>query len=56
MFGKALTVMATVPGVEEVQELLSVTETLYVPASAMAALAIVGFCDPDEKVFGPAHE
>ena len=35
---------------------LTVTVTEYVPASAVVALARVGFCNEDVKPFGPVHE
>jgi hypothetical protein len=35
---------------------LTVIVTEYVPASAVVALARVGFCSEDVKPFGPVHE
>jgi hypothetical protein len=35
---------------------LTVTVTEYVPASAVVALARVGFCSAEVKPFGPVHE
>lgn len=34
---------------------LTVTVTEYVPASASTALAMEGFCEEDEKLFGPVQ-
>jgi len=34
----------------------AVTVTLYVPAIAVVALAIDGFCAEETKLFGPVHE
>ncbi|MBI3509154.1 MAG: hypothetical protein HY064_00710, partial [Bacteroidetes bacterium] len=34
----------------------TVTFTEYVPVAATVAPAIEGFCDDDEKLFGPVHE
>ena len=52
--GVALTTTAVVP-TAEVQPFV-VTVTLYVPLIAVVALAIVGFCRADVKLFGPVHE
>jgi hypothetical protein len=35
---------------------LTVTVTEYVPASAVVAFVLVGFCDDDVNPFGPVHE
>src|SRR5712671_6597289 len=51
--GVALTTTLVVPAAE-VQP-LTVTVTEYVPASAVGALARVGFCRADVKPFGPVH-
>src|SRR4051794_15636924 len=50
-------VMATlvVPAAEEVQP-FAVAVTEYVPAAAVVALAMVGFCSAEVKPFGPVHE
>ena len=51
--GEALTVTDIVdcplvqPAADAVQE--------YVPEAAVVAPAILGFCAPDEKAFGPVH-
>src|SRR4029077_6453414 len=50
----ALTTAFGVPAAE-VQP-LTVTVTEYVPASAVVALARVGFCTAEVKPFGPVHE
>jgi hypothetical protein len=52
--GVALTTTFVVPAAE-VQP-LTVIVTEYVPASAVVALARVGFCSEDVKPFGPVHE
>ena len=52
--GVALTATLVVPAAE-VQP-LTVTVTEYVPASAIVALARVGFCAEEVKPFGPVHE
>lgn len=49
--GVAFTTTATVPGAEV--HPFSVMVTVYVPASASVAEAIVGFCVVAEKPFGP---
>src|SRR5262245_37334308 len=51
--GVALTTTFVVPAAE-VQP-FTVTVTEYVPASAVVALARVGFCADDVKPFGPVH-
>jgi hypothetical protein len=51
--GTALTTTLVVPA-RDVQP-LTVTVTEYVPASAAAALARVGFCRDDAKPFGPVQ-
>jgi hypothetical protein len=52
--GVALTTTFVVPAAE-VQP-LTVIVTEYVPASAVVALARVGFWSEDVKPFGPVHE
>lgn len=52
--GLSLTVTVVVPGSETHPFTVTVTE--YVPASAEVALAIVGFCRLEVKLFGPVHE
>src|SRR5436190_1129623 len=52
--GVALTTTFVVPAAEV--QLLTVTVTEYVPASAVVALARVGFCCAEVKPFGPVHE
>jgi len=52
--GLALTTTLVVAAAE-VQP-LTVTVTEYVPAAAVVALAIVGFCSAEVKLFGPVHE
>src|SRR6185369_1121554 len=51
--GVGLTTTEVVPAAE-VQP-LTVTVTEYVPASAVVALARVGFCSAEVKPFGPVH-
>jgi hypothetical protein len=51
--GMVLTTTLVVPAAE-VQP-LTVTVTEYVPASAVVALARVGFCSADVKPCGPVH-
>ena len=51
--GNAFTVTVTVAVV--VAEQLSETVTVYVPVAAGVAAVMVGFCDVDVKLFGPAH-
>ena len=51
--GVALTTTPVVPAAE-VQP-LTVMVTEYVPASAVVALARVGFCSAELKPFGPLH-
>src|SRR5881398_2118047 len=51
--GVALTTTFVVPAAE-IQP-LTVTVTEYVPASAAAAFARVGFCSAEVKPFGPVH-
>src|SRR5204863_3606503 len=52
--GVALTMTFVVPAADV--QLLSVIVTEYAPASAVVALARVGFCSEDVKPFGPVHE
>src|SRR5881227_1848231 len=52
--GVALTTTFVVPAAEVQPFTVMVTE--YVPASAVAALARVGFCCAEVKPFGPVHE
>src|SRR5205823_9874699 len=52
--GVALTTTFVVPAAEG--QPLTVMVTEYVPASAVVALARVGFCCDDVKPFGPVHE
>ena len=52
--GSAFTTTLVVPAAE-VQP-LTVTVTLYVPASAVVALLRVGFCSAEVKPLGPVHE
>jgi hypothetical protein len=52
--GIGLTTTEVVPAAEV--QLLTVTVTEYVPASAAVAFARVGFCSADVKPFGPVHE
>src|SRR5437762_5158277 len=52
--GVGLTTTEVVPAAE-VQP-LTVTVTEYVPASAVAAFDLVGFCSDEVKPFGPVHE
>ncbi len=52
--GKALTI--TVAVVVAVHPPTNVTVTVYVPALTACALLIVGFCEVELKLFGPAHE
>ena len=52
--GFAFTVTVVVPAVE--LQPLTVAVTEYVPAIAVVALAIVGFCRLEVKLFGPVHE
>src|SRR5204863_1208816 len=52
--GVGLTTTLVVPAAE-VQP-LTVTVTEYVPPSASAAFARVGFCSDEVKPFGPVHE
>jgi lambda repressor-like predicted transcriptional regulator len=51
--GVALTATLVVPAAE-VQP-LTVTVTEYVPASAVVALDLIGFCSAEVKPFGPVH-
>src|SRR5207247_880686 len=51
--GAGSTTTSVVPAAE-VQP-LTVTVTEYVPASAVVALARVGFCSAEVKPFGPVH-
>src|SRR5437870_8576270 len=51
--GVALTTTFVVPAAE--MQPLTVIVTEYVPASAVVALARVGFCCDDVKPFGPVH-
>ena len=52
--GVMLMVTETVPADPVHPFLVAVTE--YVPDSAVVALAIVGFCKVEVKLFGPFHE
>src|SRR5881398_2021285 len=52
--GVALTTTFVVPAAEG--QPLTVMVTEYVPASAVVALARVGFCSAEVKPFGPVHE
>src|SRR5947207_2898636 len=52
--GMALTTTFVVPAADGQPLIVTVTE--YVPASAVVALARVGFCCDDVKPFGPVHE
>src|SRR5207244_10327723 len=52
--GLALTTTFVVPAAEVQPFTVMVTE--YVPASAVVALARVGFCTAEMKPFGPVHE
>jgi hypothetical protein len=52
--GVALTTTFVVPAADVQPFTVIVTE--YVPASAVVALARVGFCSEDVKPFGPVHE
>jgi hypothetical protein len=52
--GVVLTVTATVPA--RLVQPPTVTVTEYVPLAAAVTAAIVGFCNEDEKLFGPVHE
>src|SRR4051794_41448385 len=52
--GIGLTVTEVEPAAEV--QVLTVTVTEYVPASAVVALVRVGFCSEDGKPFGPVHE
>ncbi len=40
----------------ELHPAADVTVTVYVPALAACALLIVGFCEVEAKLLGPAHE
>ena len=51
--GAELTVTLVVPAAE--LQLPTVTMTEYVPLFAVVALAIVGFCSDDVKLFGPVQ-
>src|SRR5437763_857133 len=51
--GVALTTTFVVPAAEV--QVLTVTVTEYVPASAVVAFARVGFWSADVKPFGPVH-
>ena len=51
--GVALTTTLVVPAAE-VQPLTAIV-TEYVPASAVVAFALVGFCCVEAKPFGPVH-
>src|SRR5204863_9814600 len=52
--GVALTTTLVVPAADV--QLLTVTVTEYMPASAVVALERVGFCSAEVKPFGPVHE
>src|SRR5947208_3490633 len=52
--GMVLTTTSVVPAAEG--QPLTVTVTEYVPALAIVALGIVGFCSEEVKPFGPVHE
>lgn len=52
--GTGLTVTTVVPNTLVHPPTLAVTE--YVPLAATVAPAIDGFCELDEKLFGPVHE
>src|SRR5437870_13549844 len=52
--GAGLTTALVVPAAEGQPLTAIVTE--YVPASAVVALARVGFCSAEVKPFGPVHE
>src|SRR6185436_1056781 len=52
--GVGFTMTEVVPAAEG--QLFTVTVTEYVPASAVVALARVGFCCAEVKPFGPVHE
>ena len=51
--GSGLTVTEVVPAA--LVHPLIVTFTEYVPALAEVAVLILGFCELDEKLFGPVH-
>ena len=51
--GVGFTTTVTVP--PGLVQPLAVALTVYVPASARTALAILGFCNADEKLLGPVH-
>ena len=51
--GAGLTTTFVVPAAE--LQLPTVTTTEYVPLLAVVALAIVGFCSAEVKLFGPVH-
>ena len=51
--GMALTTTLVVPATEV--QAFPVTVTEYVPASAVVALARVGFCSDEAKPFGPVQ-
>jgi hypothetical protein len=53
--GTLFTAPATGNG-PNVPQPLTVTDTLYNPESAMVVVEINGFCEVDEKLFGPVHE
>ncbi len=52
--GKAFT--TTVAVAVELHPAADVTVSVYVPALTACALLIVGFCEVEEKLLGPAHE
>ena len=52
--GIGLMITVVVPAAPVHPETVAVTE--YVPAANIAALAIVGFCKAEVKLFGPVHE
>jgi len=52
--GIALTVTVTVPAGPVHPATVAVTE--YVPVAAVVAFAMEGFCEDEEKPFGPVHE
>lgn len=52
--GIGLTVTAVVPAALVQPPTLAVTE--YVPVAAIVAPGIDGFCEDEEKLFGPVHE
>jgi hypothetical protein len=52
--GTGFTVTETVPAVLTQVPALAVTE--YMPVAAVPAEVIAGFCDEEEKPFGPVQE